>query len=37
MNDKKKKKLTTVAGSPVADDQNILTAGPRGPLLMQDV
>lgn len=37
MSDKKKKKLTTVAGTPVVDNQNIITAGPRGPLLMQDV
>ncbi len=29
-------KMTTTAGAPVADDQNSLTAGPRGPLLMQD-
>ena len=29
-------KLTTAAGVPVADNQNSLTAGPRGPLLMQD-
>jgi catalase len=29
-------KLTTSAGAPVADNQNSLTAGPRGPLLMQD-
>ncbi|CAO3419537.1 catalase [Azospirillum doebereinerae] len=28
--------LTTAAGVPVADNQNSLTAGPRGPLLMQD-
>jgi len=27
---------TTTAGSPVADNQNSLTAGPRGPVLMQD-
>jgi len=33
----KKKKLTTVAGAPVPDNQNIMTAGPRGPLLMQDM
>lgn len=33
----KKKKLTTVAGAPVPDNQNIMTAGKRGPLLMQDV
>ena len=31
-----KKKLTTTAGAPVADNQNSLTAGQRGPLLMQD-
>ena len=30
-------KLTTADGCPVADNQNSLTAGPRGPLLMQDV
>jgi catalase len=29
-------KLTTSAGAPVADNQNSLTAGPRGPLLVQD-
>jgi catalase len=28
--------LTTSAGNPVADNQNSLSAGPRGPLLMQD-
>ena len=28
--------LTTAAGIPVADNQNSLTAGPRGPLLLQD-
>ncbi len=28
--------MTTTAGSPVADNQNSLSAGPRGPLLMQD-
>jgi len=32
-----KKKLTTVAGAPVPDNQNVLTAGPRGPMLLQDV
>lgn len=31
------KKLTTVAGAPVPDNQNILTAGRRGPQLLQDV
>jgi catalase len=29
--------LTTAAGIPVADNQNSLTAGPRGPLLVQDL
>jgi catalase len=28
--------LTTTAGAPVADNQNSLTAGPRGPILLQD-
>ena len=28
--------LTTAAGNPVADNQNSQTAGPRGPVLMQD-
>ncbi|MBW2623797.1 MAG: catalase [Deltaproteobacteria bacterium] len=32
-----KKKLTTAFGVPVGDDQNSLTAGGRGPVLMQDV
>ncbi len=32
-----KKKLTNNAGAPVADNQNIMTAGPRGPMLLQDV
>ncbi|MFH2101897.1 MAG: catalase [Chloroflexota bacterium] len=32
----KKKKLTTAHGNPLGDNQNSLTAGPRGPLLMQD-
>ncbi|MBU4140066.1 MAG: catalase [Euryarchaeota archaeon] len=31
------KKLTTAFGIPVGDDQNSLTAGERGPVLMQDV
>ncbi len=31
------KKLTTAAGAPVVDNQNILTAGSRGPALLQDV
>ncbi|MFZ2467911.1 MAG: catalase [Parvibaculum sedimenti] len=29
-------RLTTAAGIPVPDNQNALTAGPRGPLLVQD-
>lgn len=32
----KKQQLTTAAGIPVGDNQNSLTAGPRGPLLVQD-
>lgn len=31
------KKLTTAAGCPVVDNQNSMTAGPRGPVLLQDV
>jgi len=31
------KKLTTAAGAPVVDNQNTQTAGPRGPVLLQDV
>ncbi|MFO7580193.1 MAG: catalase [Nitrosomonas halophila] len=31
------KKLTTSAGAPVADNQNVMTAGPLGPMLLQDV
>ena len=32
----KEKKLTTAAGIPVSDNQNSLTAGERGPTLLQD-
>jgi catalase len=32
MNDR----LTTTAGAPIADNQNSLTAGPRGPVLLED-
>nr|WP_306429222.1 catalase [Sphingobacterium sp. E70] len=32
-----KKKLTNRTGAPVADNTNILTAGARGPALLQDV
>jgi catalase len=31
-----KRTLTTLSGAPVPDNQNSLTAGPRGPLLVQD-
>jgi len=31
------RKLTTAAGAPVTDNQNSLTAGPRGPIALQDV
>ena len=30
-------KLTTANGAPVVDNQNAMTAGPRGPMLLQDV
>ncbi len=30
------KKLTTEFGAPVANNQDVLTAGPRGPMLLQD-
>jgi len=32
-----KPKLTTVAGAPVSENQNAMTAGRRGPMLLQDV
>ena len=31
------KNLTTAAGAPVVDNQNTMTAGPRGPALLQDI
>ena len=31
------KKLTNNGGAPVSDNQNVLTAGARGPMLLQDV
>ncbi len=34
---KKKKGMTTAWGAPVPDDQNSITAGERGPVLIQDV
>ncbi|NMV11810.1 catalase, partial [Vibrio parahaemolyticus] len=33
---KDKNKLTTTSGCPVPDNQNVQTAGPRGPMLLQD-
>ena len=32
----KEKKMTTASGIPVADNQNSLTAGEKGPVLLQD-
>lgn len=32
-----KKRLTTDAGAPVSENQNVQTAGPHGPMLMQNV
>ncbi|NOQ41731.1 MAG: catalase [Desulfuromusa sp.] len=32
-----KKKLTTNGGAPVPDNNHVMTAGPRGPMLLQDV
>src|SRR6476646_4029469 len=32
----KKPTLTTTAGAPIADNQNSITAGPRGPVLIED-
>jgi catalase len=32
----KKPTLTTTAGAPIADNQNSITAGPRGPVLIQE-
>jgi len=34
---KEKKKLTHNSGAPVVDNQNVLTAGKKGPMLLQDV
>lgn len=35
-NKQEQRKLTTAFGAPVADNQNTMTAGPRGPVLLQD-
>lgn len=32
-----KKGQTTVAGAPVVDNNNVITAGKRGPMLLQDI
>lgn len=34
--DDQKKKLTTAAGIPYAENENSMTIGPRGPILLQD-
>ena len=34
---KNQNKLTTVAGAPVGNNQDSMTAGPRGPMMLQDV
>lgn len=34
---KNQQKLTTVAGAPVGNNQDSMTAGPRGPMMLQDV
>lgn len=36
MSDQDRPKLTTTAGSPVPDNENSITAGERGPVLLQD-
>ena len=36
MSEKRCPVMTTSAGAPVADNQNALTAGERGPILLQD-
>ncbi len=37
MTEEERKRITTAAGAPVPDNENLLTAGPRGPQLLQDV
>jgi len=34
--DDQKKKLTTASGIPYAENENSMTVGPRGPILLQD-
>lgn len=36
-NKNNKRRFTTAAGAPVVDNHNSMTAGPRGPMLLQDV
>lgn len=36
MNNQEKKKLTSVSGRPIAENQNVKTAGKRGPMLLED-
>lgn len=36
MKDEKKKKLNSVSGRPIAENQNVKTAGRRGPMLLED-
>lgn len=35
--DKNKNKLTTVTGSPVSNNQDVITSGVRGPMMLQDL
>ena len=37
LKNKNKKKLTNEVGAPVSDNEHSLTAGPRGPMMVQDV
>lgn len=36
MEEDKKKKLFSVSGRPISENQNVKTAGPRGPMLLED-
>lgn len=36
-NNQPKRRFTTAAGAPVVDNHNSMTAGPRGPMLLQDL
>ena len=37
MSEQDKRKLTNEVGAPVPDNENSITAGARGPVMMQDV